>query len=145
MHEGLFGRVADIMDRSHVSGEADISEPECHELLARADSGRLGVVAAGRPEIFALRYCLDISGAVIFQTDPGTELAGALGDRVVFEVDHLGGSTAGWSVVVHGIVQQTALASLRFGPQDRPAWMSATSITARITATRVTGRTLAAR
>jgi nitroimidazol reductase NimA-like FMN-containing flavoprotein (pyridoxamine 5'-phosphate oxidase superfamily) len=118
---------------------------ECHALLASANSGRLGIVAAGRPEIFALRYALDVSGAIVFQTDPGTELAGALGKRVVFEVDDIGENEAGWSVVVHGVVQQTALASLQFGTQDPPKWMSPASITARITPTRVTGRILAVR
>ena len=72
---------------------------ECIRLLACEDFGRLGVVIAGKPEIFPLNYVLDHDDAVVFRTGPGTKLTGP----VVFEVDRLDRDAgSGWSVVVHG-------------------------------------------
>ena len=79
-----------------------LAATECLELLATEEVGRLGVVVAGRPEIFPVNYVLDGNG-ILFRSAPGTKLDAAAGGAVVFEVDHLDrGTRAGWSVVVHG-------------------------------------------
>jgi nitroimidazol reductase NimA-like FMN-containing flavoprotein (pyridoxamine 5'-phosphate oxidase superfamily) len=71
-------------------------------LLAGEEVGRLGVVVGGRPEIFPVNFALD-GDCVIFRTDPGTKLAAAIHDPVVFEVDRLDHATrSAWSVIIHG-------------------------------------------
>jgi len=84
------------------SGLEVIDRAECLRLLAGEEVGRLGVVVGGRPEIFPVNFALD-GDCVIFRTDPGTKLAGAVQDPVVFEVDRLDHATrSAWSVIIHG-------------------------------------------
>jgi nitroimidazol reductase NimA-like FMN-containing flavoprotein (pyridoxamine 5'-phosphate oxidase superfamily) len=88
------------------TGLEEIPQVECLRLLAGEDFGRLGVVIAGKPEIFPLNYLVDGNGALVFRTGPGTKLIGALDAPVVFEVDRLDRQHgSGWSVVVHGRTQ----------------------------------------
>jgi nitroimidazol reductase NimA-like FMN-containing flavoprotein (pyridoxamine 5'-phosphate oxidase superfamily) len=84
------------------SGLEVIDRAECLRLLAGEEVGRLGVVVGGRPEIFPVNFALD-GDCVIFRTDPGTKLAAAIHDPVVFEVDRLDHATrSAWSVIIHG-------------------------------------------
>jgi hypothetical protein len=46
-------------------------------------------------------YALD-GDTVVFQTDPGTKLHGAIRDAVAFEIDGVDGDRRGWSVLVVG-------------------------------------------
>jgi nitroimidazol reductase NimA-like FMN-containing flavoprotein (pyridoxamine 5'-phosphate oxidase superfamily) len=86
----------------------EINPSECVELLRTEQVGRIGVVLEGHPEIFPVNYALDASDAVIFRTAFGTKLAAAINHHVVFEVDRIDGQwEAGWSVIVHGVAQQT--------------------------------------
>ena len=112
-------------------------------LLAGARVGRIGVVAAGRPEIFPVNYVLDLTGAIVFQTAPGMKLAAAVNHHVVFEVDDATTRTAGWSVVVHGVAHHTTLRSLRFPGRVPAPWARGTSHAMRIQATSITGRRFA--
>jgi len=117
--------------------------PECLELLATEEVGRLGVVAGGRPEIFPVNYVLDGNG-ILFRTAPGTKLDAAAGGAVVFEVDHLDRSTrTGWSVVVHG---RAALYTRFDSPVMQRAsnlwWASPKDHLLRITPDVITGRRL---
>ena len=78
----------------------DVIEPdECLALLADHHLGRLAVVVAGQPVIFPVTYVFD-GRAIVFRTNPGTKLFGALDGPVAFEID--GVSASGWSVVVTG-------------------------------------------
>lgn len=84
------------------TGLETIGHADCLRLLAECDIGRLGVVAAGTPEIFPVNYIID-GGFIVFRTGLGTKLAGVLVGPIVFEVDHFdSGNHSGWSVVVHG-------------------------------------------
>jgi uncharacterized protein len=79
-----------------------IESAECFELLATEEVGRLGVVFAGRPEIFPVNYAVD-EDSVVFRTDAGTKLSGSIVTPVVFEVDHIDRKTrSAWSVILHG-------------------------------------------
>jgi uncharacterized protein len=124
-------------------GMEEVSTRECLELLAGARVGRIGVIVAGRPEIFPVNYVLDLTGAIVFQTAPGMKLAAAVNHHVVFEVDDATTKSAGWSVVVHGVAHQTTLRSLRFAGRLPAPWARETSNTMRIQATSITGRRFA--
>jgi nitroimidazol reductase NimA-like FMN-containing flavoprotein (pyridoxamine 5'-phosphate oxidase superfamily) len=83
--------------------DMDIIDPtECMELLGSEELGRLVVVVAGAAEIFPINYVVD-DGAIVFRSDPGTKLFGAVNGPVVFEVDHFDRAHASaWSVIVRG-------------------------------------------
>ena len=52
----------------------EIPPDECARLLASSSLGRLGVVVAGRPEIFPVNHVYDReSGCIIFPTNDGTK------------------------------------------------------------------------
>jgi uncharacterized protein len=90
----------ELMDLN--TGLAIIEREECFELLAGEEVGRLAVIVDGRPEIFPVNYVVHDDG-VIFRTDHGTKLAGAIRGPVCFEVDHLDHHTrSAWSVILHG-------------------------------------------
>jgi uncharacterized protein len=79
-----------------------LSEDECLELLAGHQVGRLAVVVDGQPEIFPVNFRVD-NGTIIFRTDMGSKLHGAVLAKVAFEVDHLDEDhRLGWSVMVQG-------------------------------------------
>ena len=124
----------------------EIREGECRDLLEGKRLGRLGVVVAGRPEIFPVNYSLDVTGAVVFETAPGTKLAAAVNHHVVFEVDHTEtnrpDSGSGWSVVVHGVAHQTHPDKLRFAGRRHHSWLPEMPFTVRIHSNQVTGRRL---
>jgi nitroimidazol reductase NimA-like FMN-containing flavoprotein (pyridoxamine 5'-phosphate oxidase superfamily) len=79
-----------------------LSQDECLELLARQQVGRIAVVVDGQPEIFPVNFLVD-NGTVVFRTDMGSKLHGAVLAKVAFEVDHLDeAKRLGWSVMVQG-------------------------------------------
>jgi uncharacterized protein len=76
----------------------------CLQLLSEHTLGRLGVVIGDQPLIFPVNYTLD-GDAIVFRTDPGNKLRGAIGSRVAFEVDcgdTKGHAAGGWSALVIG-------------------------------------------
>jgi uncharacterized protein len=84
------------------SGMEIVERDECLRLLATEKVGRLGVVLGGQPEIFPVNYVVD-DDCVMFRTDDGSKLVGAVRGPVVFEVDHFERTTkSAWSVVLHG-------------------------------------------
>lgn len=90
----------ELMDLN--TGLVMIERDECFELLAGEEVGRLAVIVGGRPEIFPVNYVVHGEG-VVFRTDHGTKLAGAIRGPVCFEVDHLDkDSRSAWSVILHG-------------------------------------------
>ena len=126
---------ADGLDR----GIAEIAARECVELLRSQRVGRLGVVMAGRPEIFPVNYALDASDSVVLRTAVGTKLVAAVNQHVVFEIDSFDTDMrSGWSVVVHGVAQETS----RVAEGDRPlvSWRDDAPYLLRLTSTSITGR-----
>jgi Predicted flavin-nucleotide-binding protein len=90
------------MSRDELRDIVELSETESWILLGGAVVGRVAVVVDGQPDIFPVNHLVDL-GSVVFRTGPGTKLAGAVGQRVAFEVDGYDLKTASaWSVVVKG-------------------------------------------
>jgi len=120
-------------------GITEIAYRECVELLRSQSVGHLGVVVRGRPEIFPVNYALDSSGSVVLRTAVGTKLVAAVNHHVVFEVDRFDTDMrSGWSVVVHGVAQQTG--SVAEGDRPLVSWRDDASYLLRITSTSITGR-----
>jgi hypothetical protein len=117
-----------------------LNKRQCLELLGSEHVGRLGVTVAARPEIFPVNYVLDATGAIIFQTAPGTKLEAALNHHVVFEVDHAPDRASGWSVIVHGVAHHTSANSLRFAGSPPSPWVAGASNTMRINPSSISGR-----
>jgi nitroimidazol reductase NimA-like FMN-containing flavoprotein (pyridoxamine 5'-phosphate oxidase superfamily) len=80
-----------------------LTEPECLELLAGTEVGRVGLTIGALPAIFPVNYGM-VDGTIVFRTAPGSKLAAAaLGAVVAFEVDDYDRSDrSGWSVLAVG-------------------------------------------
>ena len=81
-----------------------IDRARCLQLLVEHNLGRLAVVISGQPLIFPVNYTLE-GDAVVFRTDGGNKLHGAIGGPVAFEVDSgesEGHHAGAWSVLVIG-------------------------------------------
>lgn len=85
-----------------------LAADQCMELLSSAALGRLGVVVAGRPEIYPVNHTV-FDGNILFRTGSGSKLDAAVGQPVSFEVDGLDTATrTAWSVVVAGVATEIA-------------------------------------
>ena len=115
------------------TGLEELDRDECLELIASAPLGRLGVVVAGKPLIFPVNFTLD-GNAIVLRTNAGTKLYGARNAPVVFECDGIDlGYHTGWSVLVHGDVEEVRnpidvarLERLPLGPWvpgPKPTWL----------------------
>ena len=124
----------------------DISRERCDQLLAENTLGRLAVIVDGRPEIFPVTYVYDeLIGSVIFPSNAGTKLTGALEwPSVAFEIDGLDADEGGgWSVVVTGHARELTdrseikrLSDLRHvlwrsGPAMHWIWIDEVKVTGR--------------
>jgi hypothetical protein len=90
-----------------------IGRDECLRLLDGRHLGRIGVVIAGQPLIFPVNYALH-QNAIVFRTEPGNKLRGAVGHKVAFEIDDPGGpDDDAWSVLVVGTAELVESASER--------------------------------
>ncbi len=81
-----------------------LDRARCLQLLSEHNLGRLAVVISNQPLIFPVNYTLD-GDAVVFRTDPGNKLRGAIGNAVAFEVDSgeaKGHQVGAWSVLMIG-------------------------------------------
>jgi nitroimidazol reductase NimA-like FMN-containing flavoprotein (pyridoxamine 5'-phosphate oxidase superfamily) len=120
-------------------GIEEIGHRECMELLRSQSVGRLGVVLRGRPEIFPVNYALDASGSVVLRTAMGTKLFAAVNHQVVFEIDCFDTDMrSGWSVVVHGVAQETG--SVAEGDRPVVSWRADAPYLLRLASTSITGR-----
>jgi nitroimidazol reductase NimA-like FMN-containing flavoprotein (pyridoxamine 5'-phosphate oxidase superfamily) len=88
----------------------NLTVPQCFDLLAKHNLGRLAFVAkvGVMPLIIPVNYVVD-EDTLVFRSDPGSKLTAAIrGAPVAFEVD--GGydenNQTGWSVVVHGHAEE---------------------------------------
>ncbi|MDY7105838.1 MAG: pyridoxamine 5'-phosphate oxidase family protein [Actinomycetota bacterium] len=129
------------------TGLVTIDPGECWQLLASNQVGRLAVNIAGRPDVFPINYALD-GETIVFRTEGGTKLAGALlGSGVAFEVDEIDvAARTGWSVVVHGEAQEIGDVEGLLDAEDLPldVWSPATkSRWVRIVPSEISGRRLA--
>lgn len=83
-----------------------LPEHECWVLLREAMVGRLAVVVDDAPDLFPVTHVVD-HGTLVFRTAEGTKLAGAVGQRVAYEVDGYDQESGeAWSVVVHGVAHE---------------------------------------
>jgi uncharacterized protein len=92
-------------DPSH-NGIEVLSEPQCRELLASQDLGRIAFSIDDQPEVFPVNYAAD-GTVVVFRTADDNRLQQALLRRVAFEVDGWDPvTTVGWSVLLKGVAQE---------------------------------------
>lgn len=77
-------------------------------LLSSVPFGRLGVVVAGRAEIYPVNHSVH-DGDVLFRTGSGTKLDNLLDQHVTYEVDNFDPVTrVAWSVLVTGVATEIA-------------------------------------
>jgi nitroimidazol reductase NimA-like FMN-containing flavoprotein (pyridoxamine 5'-phosphate oxidase superfamily) len=95
------------MGTEHDQNGLELSAAACWALLRSVETGRLGVVVNGEPDIFPINFIVD-HGTIVFRTAPGTKLTAALsGPRVVFEADALDPvAQQAWSVVIKGHAEE---------------------------------------
>lgn len=128
-------------EKDHVE---QLSADVCWTLLRQVPIGRLAVWVEDHPEIFPLNFTVD-RGTLVFRTDPGTKLTGALsGVPVALEADGLEAiGTVAWSVVVKGQAEQITRALELMDTADLPLlpWQTGQKGRfMRIVPTEVTGR-----
>ena len=88
------------------SGLEMLSREECLRLLGAAAVGRLVVSGSGTPDIFPVNFELD-GDRVVFRTAAGRKHADGPRGSVLFEVDGTyDAARSGWSVVVHGWLEE---------------------------------------
>jgi uncharacterized protein len=94
------------METSMTPKVQELTDDQCWQLLRAAPFGRLAVVMDGRPDVFPVNHIVD-RGTLVFRTDSGTKLMGAVGQPVAFEVDGVDeASSHVWSVVAKGLAQE---------------------------------------
>jgi uncharacterized protein len=128
----------------------DMHPNDCAQLLASSSLGRLGVIVAGRPEIFPVNHVYDHDkGCVAFPTNDGTKLRAALDwPWVAYEVDGVAADgEAGWSVLVVGraeeITDEAEIARLE--GRRRVTWRAGAGVTwLRIVPAKMSGRRICA-
>jgi nitroimidazol reductase NimA-like FMN-containing flavoprotein (pyridoxamine 5'-phosphate oxidase superfamily) len=130
------------MNLLDLSGGTEIIPYEqCRELLSSEHVGRLCTVVDGRQEIFPVNYGLDGDG-ILFRSNQGRKLTGALLGEVVFEVDRIDvEARSGWSVVVRGTAHDIShFDSPGLRAQSEVPWTGPKESLVRITVESVTGR-----
>jgi uncharacterized protein len=97
----------------------EIPVHECLELLKNYHFGRIAVVVDGHPIIFPINYAVD-GDAVVFRTNTGAKLSGAVMGQVAFEIDGTDeAARTGWSVIVQGVGSEITAALDRRSEQLR--------------------------
>jgi nitroimidazol reductase NimA-like FMN-containing flavoprotein (pyridoxamine 5'-phosphate oxidase superfamily) len=101
---------------------------------------------AGRPDIFPVNHVVD-RGSLVFRSDQGAKLLGAVGHPVAYEVDGWDAAAAmAWSVVVKGRAREVRQLHDVIATVDLPLcpWQGGTKPRfVRIEADEVTGRRFA--
>jgi hypothetical protein len=100
-----------------------IDRADCVHLLTAYGLGRLAITVREQPIILPVNYAMD-GDRVVFRTDRGTRLHGAIGRAVAFEIDGFDRLYhEGWSVVVIGVADEVTdpieiarLSKLPLGP-----------------------------
>lgn len=110
-----------------------LDRAECFALLARCSLGRIAVVADDQPLVFPVNFALH-NHTIVFRTDVGTKLRGALRGLVAFECDGVDPVYhTGWSVLVNGPAEEVhnraEIAELErvplgtWSPGSKPVWI----------------------
>ncbi len=117
----------------------EVSEQECHELLAQKKVGRVAFCSDEGPTVFPVNYVADGDG-IRFRTSPYSLIAQqGSGSRAAFEVDETDDYTeSGWSVLVRGPVE-VVLGHVP-DPEPDPWPQGVRSVLVRIRASSITGR-----
>ena len=88
------------------TGMEVIGREECLRLLRSDVVGRIGFVLHGSPIVLPVNYAMD-GEHVVFRTAAGSKLSAVGRAPVCFEVDAFDRDAhAGWSVVVHGRLEE---------------------------------------
>jgi nitroimidazol reductase NimA-like FMN-containing flavoprotein (pyridoxamine 5'-phosphate oxidase superfamily) len=125
-----------------------LPEETCHELLATATVGRVGMNLGALPVVLPVEFGV-LDGAVVFATNDGVKLRAALDDAVVaFEADEIDPLTyRGWTVLLIGearFVTDPAEIALIRALKFNPGVGGARNHWVRIQGTFLSGRRLAA-
>jgi uncharacterized protein len=112
-----------------------IPEPECWNLLASAQVGRIGLLVGDQVEVLPVNFALD-GRTILFRTAEGTVLNEASIRAIAFEVDRIDETThEGWSVLVKGFARDIGdaigadaerirrLSLVTWAPGNRPRWI----------------------
>jgi nitroimidazol reductase NimA-like FMN-containing flavoprotein (pyridoxamine 5'-phosphate oxidase superfamily) len=123
-----------------LGGTEILREEDCWDLLGSERIGRVAVAIEGQVDIFPVNYGLDGDG-ILFRTNAGRKMTGAMGGEVAFEVDRIDpDAQAGWSVVVHGEARDIS----RFDGPERlrttQPWTGRKDFLFRIAPRSITGR-----
>jgi nitroimidazol reductase NimA-like FMN-containing flavoprotein (pyridoxamine 5'-phosphate oxidase superfamily) len=121
----------------------ELTEPECRELLAAENVGRIGFVASDGPSVLPVNYVVD-DGDIVFRTSPYNEIATSIRDkRVAFEIDEFDDFLqGGWSVLAVGQAEFADDEDTPMAPTARPEpWAEGSRrLYVRIHVARITGR-----
>jgi uncharacterized protein len=113
-----------------------LSEPECRDLLAHADVGRVAFVDGEFPVVLPVNYLLD-DDVILIRSDVGAKNDRIPRNAVAFEVDAFERwNHSGWSVLVQGYgrdvtdavgarydqLRQRAIDT--WAPGERPRWLT---------------------
>lgn len=103
---------------------ASLTPEECWDFLRREEFGRLAFSLDGEVHIVPINYAVDES-RLVFRTAEGSKLLAVLqGGTVVFEIDDIGGESAG-SVIVRGHAEELDAEDARWADQLRlRPWVS---------------------
>lgn len=95
------------MGTEHDQSGLELSTAACWALLRSLETGRLGVVVNGEPDIFPINFIVD-HGTIVFRTAAGRKLTAALsGSRLAFEADGTDPvAEQAWSVVIKGRAEE---------------------------------------
>ncbi len=111
-----------------------IAEPECWNLLAGAQVGRIGLRVGEEVEVLPVNFTLD-GRSILFRTAEDSVLNEASMRTIAFEVDRFEETThEGWSVLVKGFARDIGdaigadaermrrLSLATWAPGPRPRW-----------------------
>jgi uncharacterized protein len=136
----------DVTAKVDASRLEPFGRQDCLRLLGSRHLGPIAVVIADQPLMCPVNYALH-QNTIVFRTDAGNKLRGAVGCRAAFEIDDAGGSERdAWSVLVVGtrgarrVTDEAraprAVGARAMGPGRREHWVS-------IRTDAVTGRRIA--
>ncbi|MGW0080375.1 DUF1918 domain-containing protein [Streptomyces sp. NPDC003393] len=125
----------------------DLSQDECRALLSTHGVGRIAFTGPDGPTALPVNYDV-MDDAVFFRTAPGSAPAGAVGNEVAFETDHIDDTMSrGWSVLAVGradaVGDPEMLRRLRERAHSQPWAGGARPLWVRVLLTRLTGRRIA--
>ena len=93
------------------TGEIAVLSPdECWALLDASTVGRVGFVADGAVQIIPVNYL--VADGILIRTLPDGVVAAQAGRPIAFYVDYHDANGVGWSVLMHGSMQDVSAEEL---------------------------------